>query len=61
MLGYVFLSAAVFFSVTLVSYLIHLDKQKLPLPVRDQLIDLVIYISFSAYWSFTVWALRNGI
>lgn len=61
-LSYLFLAAAVFFTISLVSYLIHLNKRDdLPLPASKQLYDIVVYVLFSAFWAFVIWTFHHPL
>jgi hypothetical protein len=47
------------FTVALISYLIHLNDQDLPLPMKAQWVDGIVYILFAGFWVFTVWSFKN--
>lgn len=59
MIPYIFLFCAVMFTVALISYLIHLNDQDLPLPMKAQWVDGIVYILFAGFWVFTVWSFKN--
>ena len=57
--SYIGLFVAIFFTINMVSYLVHLNDLDLPLPVKAQFIDIFIFICFSGYWAFIVYCLKH--
>lgn len=52
---YLALGFAIFFTLGMISYLVHLNDLNLPLPEKKQWIDIAAFLAFSAYWSFVVY------
>jgi len=57
---YLLLSFAIFFSICIVSYLIHLNDRypNEAAPVANEIFDVVVYGLFAAYWSFVIFLFR---
>lgn len=59
MTPYVFLFAAIFFTFSMISYLIHLNDKDLPLPVGAQIRDVIILLSLCIFWTFVIYLFNH--
>jgi len=61
MIPYVFLAISIFYSICIISYLLHVND-KFPdeaAPDANQIIDVFVFLLFSMHWAFTIWLLKT--